>query len=391
MAQQFKSELEAAKAEAKSATEKAAAAEAKSAEQANQIKNLDESVKAQQAIIEGLKKMREQAPKSYAKMIRESLEEHKDAFAKFMTEAKNGGAQQFNVELKLATGDITLPTVGASVRSLEVDPVVHALPILNNAFLLAFGVTGTDTAAFNWIEASDTKVVGYVAEMAANSNASSVTFTEKNRKFAKLATYFKFSSEMQNWFEALVDYATNRVDALLDAEFDSEVWNGQGNDSAKPNEIYGIKSVATAFSKLATYTHPTIGDVLIDAIAQINAKGYAANVAVVSYEGLAALRAVKDTSGHYLYNEMTGMFNQLRIIPSTNVATKEILIADNRCADIKKGRALEIEFTREAATDSWRVDFRRRAQVKVTTPDTKGLIYVADYETAIAAITPAAA
>lgn len=383
MAQQ----LSAAQAEATSAKTEAAAAKQKAEAQETTINNLDASIKAQQAVIDELKKMKAEQPKSYEKMIRETLEGQKGAIEKFMTESKNGGSQKLNVELKLATGDITLPTVGASARSLDIDPTVHAVPVLSNAFLLAFGVTGSNAAALNWIEATDNKVVGYVAELANNTNNTTTTFTEKNRKFAKLATYVEVSSEMQDWFEVLVDYVKNRVDALIDADLDQKVYSGVGNDTNKQNEIYGIKQDATAFAKLASYDNATIGDVLIDAIAQVKKGGYAANVAVLSYEALAALRGVKDANGRYLYNELTGMFGQLTIFPSDKIGAKEILVADNRCVDIKKGKVLEMEITRNAVNDSWRVDFRRRAQVKIAAPEKKGIILVADYDTAITAIT----
>ena len=50
----------------------------------------------------------------------------------------------------------------------------------------------------------------------------------------------------------------------------------------------------------------------------------------------------------------------------------------------------EMELERVAGKDGWRVWLRMSLQVKVPAPEKKGIIYVANATTAIAAITPAA-
>ena len=83
------------------------------------------------------------------------------------------------------------------------------------------------------------------------------------------------------------------------------------------------------------------------------------------------------------------MVGQVKIIPSDKIDDGEMMIADNNCAKIFLANFYELEFSRKASHDAWRVDFRRRAQVKVTTPQAKGIVYVADVTTAIEAITKA--
>ena len=115
--------------------------------------------------------------------------------------------------------------------------------------------------------------------------------------------------------------------------------------------------------------------------------GYRANVAIVSYGTLAALKGVKNAQGNYLYNELTGMFGQVTLYPSDQLTDNELVVADSFCAEVVFSPLYELEFSRQASTDSWRVDFRRHAQVKVATPKAKGIIYVADAAAAITAIT----
>jgi hypothetical protein len=106
----------------------------------------------------------------------------------------------------------------------------------------------------------------------------------------------------------------------------------------------------------------------------------------VSYATEAALKGVKDANGNYLYNQLTGMFGQVQVLPSDNLTDSELVIADSFCADVKFSPLYELEFSRQASTDSWRVDFRRHAQVIVPTPKAKGIVYVADKAAAITAI-----
>jgi HK97 family phage major capsid protein len=186
-------------------------------------------------------------------------------------------------------------------------------------------------------------------------------------------------TEIYNWAQTeAVEFINDKVDA--------EVWNGAGNDTNAKRKIYGLKNQATAFSKLATYTNANVGDVIIDAVAQAKKNGYAANVAIVSFTTEAELKAVKDANGNYIYNQLTGMFGPVRVLPSATIGEAEILVADSRCARVLRRPSIEVEITRDADLDGWKVNVRKSAQTKVKEAHKKGLIYVADKATALAAI-----
>lgn len=350
------------------------------------IDNLDKSVQDQQKSIEDLKKMVKEQPQTFEKAMRAALEEKKEQICAFLK-----GAGTMVVELKAAFGTGAIaPATSAQVYGVQVDPTIHTVPVLGNAFLLAFGTRTATSNKLTWMEATATKTVGYVNELAENSNNTSVAFVEKQRSMAKIATYMEMSSELENWYEELYNFCVTEGQKAILKQVDGLVWDGEGNDSTKPKEIYGIKGHATAFAALATYADAHIGDVIIDAIAQVRKEGFAANVALVSYATEAKLRGIKDANGNYLYNQITGMFNQVRVIPTEELTDNEILVADTACVEVYMANIYELEFSRKASTDSWRVDFRRHAQVKVPTPKKKGLIYVSNIATAITAITPAA-
>ena len=388
----LQAELKSAQAEAKAAKAAADAMKAdlesaqKTAEkQAGEINNLDESIKAQQETIEGLRKMINEAPKTYRKAMRDALESKKAEIAEFIKDGKGS----FTVEFKLATTSLTPAVTNYVSYGVQQDQTIHAVPVLGNAFLLAFGTKAMDGARLAWVEASTTKNVGYVEELAENTNKSEVAFIEKQRRAAKIATYMEISSEVENWFETLYDFCVNEGERLILSDLDEKVWKGDGSDGTNPTHIYGIKQAATAFAKLGTYANAHEGDVIIDAVAQIRKAGYAANVAVVSYATEATLKGLKNTAGDYIYDAAKAKIGQVTIIPSDKLNDDEILVADNTCVEIFLANFYELEFSRKASHDAWRVDFRRRGQVKIATPKAKGIVYVADKATAVEAITKA--
>ena len=372
--EEMKKQLEMLEQKAATAEQKAAEKDAEIKTAQENINNLDASIKAQEQTIADLRKMIAEQPKSFGSAMREALESKKADIEKFIK-----GVGSYTIEFKVAS-----PT-GASYAT-NLDPNVYGVPVLGNAFLLAFRNTTVNGARIAWMEATTTKNVGYVAELA-EASKTDVAFIEKSRAMAKIATYMEISSEVEGWFEMLYDFCVAEGQRIILKDVDAKVWAGAGNDSNKPKEIYGIKAVATAFSKLSTYANPTLGDVVLDSIAQVQKNGFRADVAIVSYATLAALKGVKNAQGNYLFNELTGMFGQVKLYPSDQLADTEMLIADSYCAEVVMSPLYELEFSRQASTDSWRVDFRRHAQVKVAAPKAKGIVYVSSTASALTAIT----
>ena len=337
------------------------------------INNLDASVKSQEAKIAELCKKFAEKPQTFANAMRAALEEKKATIEEFFKK----GTGVHTIEFKVASPEGT-------VYGTTADPNAHAVPVLGNAFILAFRNTTVTGNKVAWVEASTTKNVGYVAELAAASK-SDVTFVEKTRSLAKIATYMEISSEVEGWFQMLYDFCVAEGQRIIMKYADEQIWKGAGSE-AKPKEVYGIKGAATAFAALGNYKNAQIGDVILDAIAQVQKAGYRADVAIVSYGTLAKLRGVKNAQGNYLYNELTGMFGQLTVYPSDQLTDEELLVADSYCAEIIFAPLYELEFSRQASTDSWRVDLRRHVQVKLPTAKKAGVIYVADVDAAITAV-----
>lgn len=372
-------------AEIKSLQDKLTEAKSDTEAKEKEIENLDKSVKSLKAEIEKLGK--ERVITDFKSAFRAALEEKKDAIKENFDAQKNN----FSIDIELKNvSDIGTGLVNPNnFLSVAVDPTIHAAAPVANAFIVAFGIRPRTANKLGWIEATAQNGADYVAELAANTKKSDVSFAEKTRRFGKIAHTMRISTEFEDWFEQLYNYCVNEGVRMILNKLDQEIWNGLGADSGtgtSPDKIYGLKSQATAFSALGTYQDATIADVLFDAAAQIAKEGYNANVAFVTWADYASLRGIKDAAGNYIFDQARSQLGGLRIYATGRLSAGEAFVADTTCVEIFAGHGYELEFIRNGVYDAYDVFFRRAAQTKVSTPNKKGLIYVASVTTAKGAI-----
>lgn len=375
----MKKQLESLEQKAASFKERAEAAEQKAATMEENINNLDASVKAQQEVIDGLKaSLKEKKEMTFADALKSALEENKERIEKMFAEKSAGSSVRMDVKM-------TASGTGTQAYGTGVDPVVGSMPHTTRAFLAAFGEENVNADKAAWLDGTFTNNADYVEELAAATD-SDATANEVIRQFGKIATRLLLSSELKDWMSEIYAWAQGEGLEFINDKVDSEVWNGAGNDTNAKRKIYGLKSQATAFAKVGTYADATVGDVILDAVAQAKKNGYAANVAIVSFATEAELKGLKDKNDNYIYNQLTGMFGQVRILASAAIGENEILVADSRCAKVLRRPSIEVEITRDADLDGWKVNLRKSAQTKVKTAHKKGLIYVADKAAEVTAI-----
>lgn len=372
-------------AEIKSLQDKLTEAKSDTEAKEKEIENLDKSVKSLKAEIEKLGK--ERVITDFKSAFRAALEEKKDVIKENFDAQKNN----FSIDIEMKNvSDIGTGLVNPNnFLSVAVDPTIHAAAPVANAFIVAFGIRPRTANKLGWIEATAQNGADYVAELAANTKKSDVSFAEKTRRFGKIAHTMRISTEFEDWFEQLYNYCVNEGVRMILNKLDQEIWSGLGADSGagtSPDKIYGLKSQATAFSALGTYQDATIADVLFDAAAQIAKEGYNANVAFVTWADYASLRGIKDAAGNYIFDQARSQLGGLRIYPTGRLSAGEAFVADTTCVEIFAGHGYELEFIRNGVYDAYDVFFRRAAQTKVSTPNKKGLIYVASVTTAKGAI-----
>ena len=388
-----KSAAEKASAEIKAQLDEIKAKQAKIDEQEASINKMDQTIKSQQETIDSLKKRLEaKARETFMGAFRAAVEERKEDIEALLKQ--NSGSLKLTFDFNEQEQKDASITVNDDITRIAwgttLDTTIAADRVPANVFYEAFGKDTINGLFFNWLEGTYTDATDYVDELAAMSD-SEAKAEEKTRRLSKFGAHLLVSSEVTDFFTALYDWARGKAQQKLIEFADKEIFNGAGADTSASTQkkIYGIKSQATAFNALGEYADPTIADVLLDAIAQAKKEGFNANAAFVSYADEASFRGLKDKNGHYLYNEATGMLGALRILPSRQLASGKVLVADLSVVRIKERPTYELEIVRNAKLDGWDIYLRKAIQTIVKGPDKKGLIWIDSISAAITAITKA--
>ena len=228
-AQELQEKMEAAEKKAENAAKEAADAKAKADETASKLEeaekaleerktevcNLDKTVKEQQKALEDLnKKLKEKNGKSFDIVLREFMEENKEAMEKFI-ESKTYGTASF----KFATSNITNSSLG-----VQLDQNIYAERLAANAFLSTFPHITRTGNSIEWLEGSDTDNTGYVGELEEPATGNSYELAGKTRRFAKVATFIEVSQEIEDWFNAVYQWARTRGIARVLRKADTFIW-----------------------------------------------------------------------------------------------------------------------------------------------------------------------
>lgn len=368
------------KSELKQKTEELNATKNELAEAKTSIENLDKSLKEVNARVEMMKKAN--ADESIKGAIKATLESAEVKAG--MERVAKGEVTNFKFEIKASS-----PTITSSSMSVQLDPAVSSARHTPNAFLnrLPSEVGTADVIA--WVDGSYTSNVGYVDEIA-EATGDSATATEKQRKYGKMASKLPISADAQDWYQQIVAWAQNEGVRYMEDKVDGEIINGDGDDTGSNRHICGLKTQgSTAFAALGKYEAPTIAEVIHDAAMQAAKNGYVANAAYISYKAYTELKAIKDKNGRPMYDAVTGMLGAIAIVPSARLTDNELYVMDERAVKVYRKRAFEAELERKASSDSYVFHLRGYYQTRVTEADKKGVIYVADYTTAITEITEA--
>lgn len=358
--------------------------------QEKSIENLDKTIKDQQEAIKALQdKFQERVKATLFGAFKAAVEEHKSDIEGLIK--SNSGSMKLEFDFDETKADITVADdITRIAWGTALDATIAGPRSPRNAFWETLTKENVNGLFFNWLEGTYTDATAYVDELATMAD-SEAKAEEKTRKMAKFGAHLLVSSEVTDFFTALYDWARNMGQRKLDEFADAEIFAGTGADTnaASQKKVYGLKSQATAFAALGEYATPTIADVLLDATAQAKKEGFNANIAYVSFADEASFRGIKDTTGHYLYNEATGMLGALRIVASRQLAAGEVLVADLSVIKVKQRPTYELEIVRNAKQDGWDVYLRKSIQTQVKGPDKKGLIWVESLSDAITAITKA--
>jgi HK97 family phage major capsid protein len=298
------------------------------------------------------------------------------------------------IEFKADNPLLTSAQTGTIMRTQEVS--APSFPRLRaKAFLGQPGlVTGTvmnGKSVLLWTPAAYTSNIGYVGENAAAADGNVATAIEKTRAMAKLGGFQIVTSET---FADLPQFS-QRVEAKLmeslELKLDELILTGDG-DSGEPTHIYGLKNGnMTTFDPtvVAAIEKPNVADLLDAASTQAELNQYKTNTVWMNPKTANRLRRSKDSTGQYIINQLlTGelVMGGHRVISNTLLGANEMIVGDISTIQLWFKQNFEMEFERIASKDAWAMHVRLRAQTLVEDEDIKGLIYIADTDTALGAI-----
>lgn len=296
-------------------------------------------------------------------------------------------------EVKLDTGDATAPVSRTIIGG------IHSATTYPNKFFTNVGsvnIVPQDKNRAGWFDGSYTSSVGYVSEITALGSADTAAIEEKYRELAKVGAKLPFSSEAANDMSFFVNWAKNKgVEAILN-KIDDLLYNGEGNDSTKPSEVYGLKANSTAFNATTaglalSISNANIADLIRATSVQIEVGSlgqFAANAVYLSPANLAKLYMLKNSQADYIQVLPNGslVVYGIPVYSTTKIGATELLVSDTRTWQLYQKGALETEIERVASSDSYVMYLRWRGNLVVATEDKKGNIYVANIATALTAL-----
>ena len=289
------------------------------------------------------------------------------------------------------TGTIGLSQMVSNLRFAPIRPYAF----INNG--IRVGTVENGKNIIYWNVGTKTQNVAYIGELtsaASTVDGSTLAAAEKTRKMSKVVGRAIITTDS---FEDLPQLA-QRVDANLmegmELWLDQKIWDGAGNDSTLPTQIYGVKTgQVTAFDAtlIPKVSKANVGDLADAAKLQAKLSYHNCNTVWMSETLAFKLQRTKDTEGQYVINKLvdgTMMMAGLKVITTElfGGATEQMLVGDPLKIQYWVKRALTAEIIRVPDTDSYGLYVYARQQVLVEDEDIKGLIYIDNVDTALAAI-----
>ena len=311
-------------------------------------------------------------------------------------------------EIKASTTDIVTP-----ITNSQVIPGANMGRLRSLAFIPNF-VTGAVGQEKNRIVYSDGKYTynaGYAGEGVAAGTADTVSATEKTRQMAKISAKMPLTAEMFEDTDFIASQLQNRMASEAMLYLDSQLYNGDGNDSSNQNHIWGLKAAATAFdaAKAGVATKidtPTVADLVgaikvqgavIDAASPSNAGGYNIDTVFINPVDAMLWRHTKDKNGNYVLTTLADgsqVMGGVRVVETSAITANSLLAMESGLATLYFKRNMEVKIGQEnddLTKDQYTMVLFLRAQSQWYENDKPGIIKVDDITTALTAITKPAA
>lgn len=250
-----------------------------------------------------------------------------DAYRQFTSSM--GGRGRIRIPIR---GEITVPSGTETLAHPMRDPEIVGLsrPALTVRRLLAPGRTGTDNVQY-LRQIDRTNAAAPVAPGNLKPE-SDMGFEVQDARVKTIATWIPATVQMVSDVEGLQSFIDSELRYMLGEIEEQQLLAGDGVGE----NLLGLIPQATPFSPPFSVTGQQELDMVLLAIAQLAATGYAADGVVLSNVTWARLLGLKDNEGRYYSNgpfaTLPGLIWNVPVVPTPSLEPDEFLVGAFRLA-----------------------------------------------------------
>lgn len=307
---------------------------------ASKISEIEDALKKQGTEI----RLAMQSTPRKARSIREQV---KEFLSRDDTQRAFAEKRTTSIELntKAAATTITVAANSAAVAALntEVDRTIHYAPSEDSRVVERLFKGSTSSPNITWVDRKPGNGgPAFIAE-GAMKPAMDWSYVAETSVAKKVAVSAKISYEMRNDFDFMESEIDNMLRTSLVQERTKQLLTGDGT-GANLKGIFTAAATYTATSLDGTIEMANMADAIRAAILQMRNLNYYPDIVMLNPSDRASIDLTKDSTGHYISDELFRLIRGVEIVESTYVNAGDFLVADTSKWYVRPYEGIRIEF-----------------------------------------------
>lgn len=264
-------------------------------------------------------------------------------------EAKRAFAEKRNtaleLEIKAAATTITVAANTAAVTALnaEVDRTIHYAPSEDTRVVERLFKGSTNSPNITWVDRKPGNgAPAFIAEGALKP-AMDWSYVPETSTAKKVAVSAKISYEMRDDFDYMQSEIDNMLRTSLVQERTKQLLTGDGT-GVNLKGIFTAAATYTATALDGTVEMANKADAIRAAILQMRNLNFYPDVVMLNPSDRASIDLTKDSTGHYISDELFRLIRGVEIVESTYVKAGDFLVADTSKWNVRPYKGIRVEF-----------------------------------------------
>lgn len=269
-----------------------------------------------------------------------SSDEAKRAFAE-----KRNTALELEIKADAAAATITVAANTAAVAALntEVDRTIHYAPSEDTRVVERLFKGSTNSPNITWVDRKPGNGAPAFIDEGVLKPAMDWSYVPETSTAKKVAVSAKISYEMRDDFDYMQSEIDNMLRTSLVQERTKQLLTGDGAGG----NLKGI------FAAAAPYTTTVLdgavemankADAIRAAILQMRNLNFYPDVVMLNPSDRASIDLTKDSTGHYISDELFRLIRGVEIVESTYVNAGDFLVADTSKWNVRPYKGIRVEF-----------------------------------------------